>query len=85
MNKEDGAPYPPNTLYQIVAGWQRHIKMESGVPSASLKECEICASVPGAGWQNETVDCNWHWDGEKQAQPLTPAQEDMLREKIFTI
>ena len=35
VNRQDGAPYPPDTLYQLVSGIQRHLK-ENGRPELGI-------------------------------------------------
>ena len=42
-----------------------------------------CASAAGAGWQDETVDSNWHWDGEDEGPTsATYPKGVVMREKL---
>ena len=39
--------------------------------------------MAGAGWQDETVDSNWHWDGEEEGPTSeTYPKGVVMREKL---
>lgn len=86
--RQDGTPYPPNTLVQLVAGLQRHLR-ESGRPEMSIlsdkdpKFARTRAALDARMKQltKEGVGCT-----RKQAQPLSLQQEEALWEKeIFSL
>ena len=86
--RQDSTPYPPNTLVQLVAGLQRHLR-ESGRPGMSIlnekdptfARAHIALDARMKQLTKEGVGCT-----RKQAQPLSVEQEETLWEKgIFCL
>ena len=74
VNRQDGAPYPPNSLYQIVVGLQRHLK-ENGRPEQGILDDKnlhfVLARHVLDGRMKQLTDSGVG-TVKKQAQPLTP-------------
>ena len=53
------------------------------VPSLKFltKRMWNCASAAGAGCQGETVDSNWHWDGEEEGPISATYPKGIMIEK----
>ena len=87
-NKQDGSNYPPNTLYQIIAGIQRHLK-ENSRPEMTIldpKNLKFIKARQVLDARMKLLTSQGVGATKKQAQPLTEEQEDALWQKeIFGV
>jgi len=88
VNRQDGSPYPADTLYQIVTGIQRHLK-ENGRPELGIldqKNLDFVQTRQVLDAQMKQLTTCGVGTLKKQAQPLTSEQEHSLWEQgIFSI
>ena len=90
VNKQDGSCYPPNTLYQIVASIQRHLK-ENGRPEMSIldpKSLKFVKVRQVLDARMKLLTSQGTGATIKQAEPLTKEQVDTLciwQKEIFGV
>ena len=88
VNRQDGSPYPADTIYQLVAGIQRHLK-ENGRPELVIldpKNLDFVQTRQVLDARMKQLTTTGVGAVKKQVQPLTPEQEDLLWEQgIFSI
>ncbi len=78
--RQDGTPYPPNTLVMLVAGIQRHLR-ENGQPELSImsdKDGRFARTRAALDARMKSLTKDGVGTVRKQAEPLTPEQEDTL-------
>ena len=83
MNRQDGSPYPAESLYQLVAGVQRHLR-ENGRPDLGILDpnnLDFFQTRQVLDARMKQLTSAGVGAVKKQAQPLTPAQEDFLWEQ----
>ena len=82
-NRQDGSPYPPDSLYQLVAGIQRHLR-ENSRPDLGIldpKNLDFFQSCQVLDARMKELTSKGLGTVKKQAQPLTPEQEEYLWEQ----
>ena len=79
-HRQDETPYPPATLMQLVAGIQRYFR-ENGHPELAVfgdKDPRFARTRGALDERMKTLTKKGVGTETKQAQPLTPEQEEKL-------
>jgi len=86
--RQDGSPYPPNTLVVLIAGIQRHLREDGRPELAILREDEPMFARTRAALDARMKSLTRQGIGttRKQAEPLSVEQENQLWEKgVFSL
>ena len=86
--RQDGSPYPPKTLYQLVCALQRYLRENDRPEVAILDEKQPAFATSRKVLDARMKDLTSEGVGvvTRSAQPLMPEQEDELwRKEIFSI
>ena len=80
VRKKDAKPYPPNTLYQIVCGLQRDLRDHGRADMKLFDNPSLHGFRSTLDGEMKRLNGTGNYIDKKQAQPITPEQENHLWE-----
>lgn len=78
--KVDGCEYPPNTLYHIVCGIQRYMRVTTPGIDFIFKDAEFKSFIDSLNAEMKRLQSKGTGSTVKQAEPITIEEEELMWE-----